>query len=265
MGKPDGRSFVLITGATTGIGYELAKIYADDGYNLILVARNIERLEQVKNELNLIYNVNIHILSVDLSMDNSCEEILSYINKKNLTVDVLINNAGVGSFGYFKDLDINKEINQININVKSLTELTRLFLPIMINNEMGSILNVASTAAFCAGPKMATYYASKAFVLNFTEAIYEEIKGSNVRISCLCPGTVKTGFLDKAGIKKKEIAKNNMMTAKEVAKIAYRDFNRGKLIIIPGFKNKLIVAINKIIPRSLSRKIILLMNKGNEI
>ena len=263
MGKPDGRSFVLITGATSGIGYELAKIYASEGYNLILVARNIKRLEEVKNEFNLIYNVNIHILSVDLAVDNSAEIILNYVNKKNLTVDILINNAGIGSFGYFKELDINKEIDQININVRALTELTRLFLPIMMNNETGSILNVASTAAFCAGPKMATYYASKAFVLSFTEAIYEEIKGSNVRISCLCPGTVKTEFLDKAGIKKKEISKNNMMTAKEVARLAYRDFNRGKLIIIPGFKNKLIIGINKIIPRSLSRKIILLMNKGN--
>ena len=263
MGKPDSRSFVLITGATAGIGYELAKIYANDGHNLILVARNIDRLEQVKNEFNLIYNVNIHILSVDLAVDNSAETILNYVNKKNLTVDILINNAGIGSFGYFKELDINKEIDQININVRALTELTRLFLPIMMNNETGSILNVASTAAFCAGPKMATYYASKAFVLSFTEAIYEEIKGSNVRISCLCPGTVKTEFLDKAGIKKKEISKNNMMTAKEVARLAYRDFNRGKLIIIPGFKNKLIIGINKIIPRSLSRKIILLMNKGN--
>lgn len=265
MGKPDSRSFVLITGATTGIGYELAKIYANDGRNLILVARNIHRLEKVKNEFNLIYNVNVHILNVDLAVDNAGEKILNYVNKKNLTVDVLINNAGIGSFGYFKELNIDKEIDQININIIALTELTRLFLPIMMNNETGAILNVASTAAFCAGPKMATYYASKAFVLSFTEAIYEEIKGSNVRISCLCPGTVKTEFLDKAGIKKKEISKNNMMTAKEVARFAYRDFNKGKLIIIPGFKNKLIIGINKIIPRSISRKIVLLINKGNDI
>lgn len=262
MGKPDSRSFVLITGATAGIGYELAKIYATDGYNLVLVARNIERLEKVKSELNLMYNVNIHTLSIDLSIDNSCEEIFNYVNKKHLTVDILINNAGVGSFGYFKELDINKEVDQININVKALSELTRLFLPTMINNEAGSILNVASTAAFCSGPKMATYYATKAFVLSFTEAIYEEVKGSNIKISCLCPGAVRTEFLDKSGIKKNEIAKKNMMTAKEVAKIAYKDFNKGKLIIIPGVKNKIIVGFNKIVPRSISRKVILLMNKG---
>lgn len=262
MGKPDSRSFVLITGATAGIGYELAKIYANDGYNLVLVARNIERLEKVKSELNLMYNVNIHTLSIDLSIDNSCEEIFNYVNKKHLTVDILINNAGVGSFGYFKELDINKEVDQININVKALSELTRLFLPTMINNEAGSILNVASTAAFCSGPKMATYYATKAFVLSFTEAIYEEVKGSNIKISCLCPGAVRTEFLDKSGIKKNEIAKKNMMTAKEVAKIAYKDFNKGKLIIIPGVKNKIIVGFNKIVPRSISRKVILLMNKG---
>lgn len=262
MGKPDGRSFVLITGATAGIGYELAKIYANDGYNLVLIARNSEKLEKVKTELNLIYNVSIHTLSIDLSKDNACEDILSYVNKKHLTVDVLINNAGIGSFGYFKELDIAKEVQQINVNIKALTELTRLFLPVMINNESGSILNVASTAAFCAGPKMATYYATKAFVLSFTEAIYEEIKGSNIKVSCLCPGAVKTEFLDKAGIKKKEFAKKNMMSAKQVAKVAYRDFKKGKLIIVPGINNKIVIAFNKLIPRSLSRKVILLMNKG---
>lgn len=262
MGKPDGRSCVLITGATAGIGYELAKLYANDGYNLILIARNSERLEKVKNELNLIYNVSIHTLSIDIGVDNSCEEILNYVNKKHLTVDVLINNAGIGSFGYLTELDINKEVEQINVNIKAVTELTRLFLPIMINNESGSILNVSSSAAFCAGPKMATYYATKAFVLSFTEAIYEEVKDANIKVSCLCPGTVKTDFLDKAGIKKKEFSKKNMMTAKDVAKIAYRDFNKGKVIIIPGFKNKVLILLNKFMPRSISRKIVLLMNKG---
>lgn len=262
MGKPYGRSYVLITGATTGIGYELAKLYANDGNNLILVARDEEKLEKVKEELMLLYNISVYSISLDLSEDNSCEKLLSFVDKKNITVDILINNAGLGSFGYLSEIEREKELNLIDVNVRALTELTKMFLPIMISHGEGAIMNVASTAAFCAGPKMAAYYASKAYVLNFTEAIYEELKGTGIRISCLCPGPVSTGFQDKAGIRKKESAKKALMTPKKVAEVAYRDFKKGKLIIIPGFKNKVIIAVNKIIPRSLSRKIILMMNKG---
>lgn len=261
MGKPYGRSYVLITGATTGIGYELAKLYADDGNNLILVARDEERLEKVKEELILLYNINVYSISLDLSGDNSCEELLNFVNKKNLTVDILINNAGLGSFGYLSEIEVEKELKLIDLNIRALTELTKLFLPIMISHGEGAIMNVASTAAFCAGPKMATYYASKSYVLNFTEAIYEELKGSNIKVSCLCPGPVNTGFQDKAGIRKKDAAKKALMTPKKVAEIAYKDFKKGKLIIIPGFKNKVIVTVNKFIPRSLSRKTIFIMNK----
>ena len=262
MGKPYGRSYVLITGATTGIGYELAKLYANDGNNLILVARDEEKLEKVKEELMLLYNINVYSISLDLSEDNSCEKLLNYVNKKNISVDILINNAGLGSFGYLSEIEIEKELNLIDVNVRALTELTKVFLPIMISHGDGAIMNVASTAAFCAGPKMATYYASKSYVLSFTEAIYEELKGTGIKVSCLCPGPVSTGFQDKAGIRKKESAKKALMTPKKVAEIAYRDFKKGKLIIIPGFKNKGIIALNKIMPRSLSRKIILMMNKG---
>ena len=207
MGKPYGRSYVLITGATTGIGYELAKLYANDGNNLILVARDEEKLEKVKEELMLLYNINVYSISLDLSEDNSCEKLLNYVNKKNISVDILINNAGLGSFGYLSEIEIEKELNLIDVNVRALTELTKVFLPIMISHGDGEIMNVASTAAFCAGPKMATYYASKSYVLSFTEAIYEELKGTGIKVSCLCPGPVSTGFQDKAGIRKKESAK----------------------------------------------------------
>ena len=211
MGKPYGRSYVLITGATTGIGYELAKLYANDGNNLILVARDEEKLEKVKEELMLLYNINVYSISLDLSEDNSCEKLLNYVNKKNISVDILINNAGLGSFGYLSEIEIEKELNLIDVNVRALTELTKVFLPIMISHGDGAIMNVASTAAFCAGPKMATYYASKSYVLSFTEAIYEELKGTGIKVSCLCPGPVSTGFQDKAGIRKKESAKKALM------------------------------------------------------
>ena len=261
MGKPYGRSCVLITGATTGIGYELAKLYSKDWNNLILVARDEERLQEVKEELDL-YNIKVYILSLDLAEDNSCEKVLDFVNKKNLSVDILINNAGIGSFGYLSEIEMEKELKLIDVNIRALTELTKIFLPTMIDHGEGGIMNVASTAAFCAGPKMATYYASKSYVLNFTEALYEELKGSEIKVSCLCPGPVRTNFQEKSGIKKSEAAKNTLMTPREVAKVAYKDFKRGKLIIIPGFKNKVIILLNKLIPRALSRKIILMMNKG---
>ena len=261
MGKPNSRSCVLITGATTGIGYELAKLYARDGKNLILIARSEDKLREVKEELSL-YNTKIYTLALDLAVNNSCEKILESVNKNNLTVDILVNNAGIGTYGYLNETDIERELNLIDVNIRALTELTKLFIPSMISNGEGAIMNVSSTAAFCAGPKMANYYASKAYVLSFTEALHEELKNNNIKVSCLCPGPIKTGFQEKAGIKKNENIKNSSMSAKNVASIAYKDFNRGKAIIIPGFKNKILVYLNKLIPRSLSRKIILMMNKG---
>lgn len=261
MGKPYGRSVALITGATTGIGYELAKLYAKDKINLILVARDDEKLREVKEELSL-YDIMVYTISLDLAEDNSCEKVLDFVNKNNLSVDILINNAGMGLFGYLSEIEMEKELKLIDVNIRALTEITKMFLPIMIDHGEGAIMNVASTAAFCAGPKMATYYASKAYVLNFTEALYEELRNTEIKVSCLCPGPVKTSFQEKSGIRKSEAAKKALMTAKEVAKVAYKDFNKGKLIIVPGFKNKVIILLNKFIPRSLSRKIILMMNKG---
>ncbi|MGL5086167.1 MAG: SDR family NAD(P)-dependent oxidoreductase [Clostridium sp.] len=261
MSKSESRSHVLITGATSGIGYELAKLFANDGYNLILIARNKENLLKVKSQLEL-YKINVDILAVDLAKDDCCEKVVDFVDEKNLTVDILINNAGVGSFGDFTSINMDKELDLININIRTLTQLTKHFLYKMVGNEDGTILNVASTAAFCAGPKMAAYYASKAYVLNLTEALNEEVKNKGVKVSCLCPGSVNTEFQNKAGIKKRESAKKNIMSAKKVAEIAYRDLGKGKTIIIPGLQNKIIVIINKFLPRAVSRKIIFKMNKG---
>lgn len=254
------KEYVLITGASSGIGYELAKLYASDGYNLILIARNIDRLKIVKSELNK-YNVEIKILSLDISMDHDIEKLFNYVEINKLKINTLINNAGIGTFGDFKEIEWKNEEQLIDINIKALTKLTKYFLPKIIENKNGGILNVASTAAFSPGPRMAAYYASKAYVLNLTEAIYEECKETEIKVSCLCPGPVKTGFQSKAGIKKSEAAKKYLMDAKDVAGVCYRDFNKGKLIIIPGLKNKLLIIANKLLPRSISRKIILKTNK----
>ncbi|WP_195988452.1 SDR family oxidoreductase [Clostridium sp. D53t1_180928_C8] len=254
------KEYVLLTGASSGIGYELAKLYASSGQNLILIARNIDRLKKVESELNK-YNVEIKILSLDISKDYDIEKLFNYVEINNLNINTLINNAGVGTFGDFKDIEWEKEEILIDINIKSLTRLTKYFLPKIIENKNGGILNVSSTAAFCSGPRMAAYYASKAYVLNLTEAIYEECKEAGIKVSCLCPGPVKTGFQVKAGIKKSDAAKKYLMEAEDVAKIAYKEFNKGKLIIIPGMKNKLLVLGNKLLPDSISRKIILKTNK----
>ena len=254
------RNYTLITGASTGIGYELAKLFAKDRHNLILVARDEGKLETAKNELSK-YNVEVKILSLDLSKSEDIQGLFNYVEMNKLNVDILVDNAGIGTFGDFSEIEWVKEEALIDINIKVLTKLTKYFLPKIIECKNGGILNVASTAAFCSGPRMAAYYASKAYVLNLTEAIYEECKDSGIRISCLCPGPVKTTFQDKAGIKKSESAKKYLMDAEEVAKVSYKDFKKGKLIIIPGMKNKLLVIGNKLLPRRISRKIILKTNK----
>ena len=254
------RNYTLITGASTGIGYELANLFAKDRHNLILVARDEGKLETAKNELSK-YNVEVKILRLDLSKSEDIQGLFNYVEMNKLNVDILVNNAGIGTFGDFSEIEWVKEEALIDINIKVLTKLTKYFLPKIIECKNGGILNVASTAAFCSGPRMAAYYASKAYVLNLTEAIYEECKDSGIRISCLCPGPVKTTFQDKAGIKKSESAKKYLMDAEEVAKVSYKDFKKGKLIIIPGMKNKLLVIGNKLLPRRISRKIILKTNK----
>ncbi|MBD7910874.1 SDR family NAD(P)-dependent oxidoreductase [Clostridium cibarium] len=254
--------YTLITGGTEGIGLELSRLFAKDKHNLIIVARNKERLEKVKKEVEKEFNIVARILSIDLSVNNSCEEIYRFVEKNNFVVDNLINNAGIGSFGSFHELDMEKEEKLIEINIRSLTKLTNYFLKKMIDEKTGGILNVASTAAFLAGPKMNIYYASKAYVLSLTEAIHEEVKDYGIRVSCLCPGAVQTAFQNKAGIMKNDKTKGLMMSPKEVARIAYRDFKKGKVIIIPGFKNKLLVLGNKLASRSLGRKIVMHSNKS---
>lgn len=253
--------YTLITGGTEGIGLELARLFAKDNHNLIIVARNEEKLHNVKDRLTYDYGIKVKTIALDLSVDNSCEQLTEIVDNYNITVDNLINNVGIGSFGYFADCKDGFEDKIIKLNIISLTKLTKHYLKSMIKNGDGGILNVASTAAFTAGPKMALYYSTKAYVLSLTEAIHEEVKPLGIRVSCLCPGPVRTNFQKKAGIKKSEGAKKCLMDAEYVAKIAYKQFKKNKTTIIPGYKNKIIVFFNKIIPRALSRKVVMMTNK----
>lgn len=253
--------YTLITGGSEGIGFELAKLFAKDKNNIILVARNEEKLLKAKNELVDKFNIDVKIIVCDLSKNHAVDKVIKAVDENNLSVDNLINNAGIGSFGAFHEAVDNFENTLINVNIISVTELTKYFLKKMIKEGNGGIMNIASTAAFVGGPKMAMYYSSKAYVLSLTEAIHDEVKDKGIRVSCLCPGPVKTSFQEKAGIKKSDKAKKYLMNASQVAKEGYYGFLKGKAIIVPGVKNKILILGNKLIPRSLSRKIIMSNNK----
>ncbi|SFC68846.1 SDR family NAD(P)-dependent oxidoreductase [Clostridium uliginosum] len=254
-------NYTLITGASQGIGLEFSKLFAKDKHNLIMVARDEKKLNELKVNFQKEYGIKVYILPIDLSVDNSCEKVFKFVDEKNITVDNLINNVGIGCFGFFHEGQDGFEERLININIITLTKFTKHFIREMTERKSGGILNVASTAAFVGGPKMAMYYSSKAYVLSLTESLHDEVKDLGVRVSCLCPGPVKTGFQEKSGIKKSEKAKKYLMDADKVAKQGYIGFLKGKAIIIPGYKNKLLVFGNKFMPRALSRKIILMNNK----
>lgn len=254
-------NFTIITGASSGIGYEIAKLFAKDKNNLILAARNEEKLNNIKQDFEKSYGIQVIVLKLDLTVESDVDYLYEYVNKNNIIVDNLINNAGMGSFGEFYKVDCCKDLNMIKLNVYSLTKLMKLFLPDMIKRNKGGILNVASTAAFGVGPIMSVYYATKSYVLSLTESVSAELKDTNVKISALCPGPVDTEFQSRAGVKKAEITKGYMMSADEVAYTAYKQYNKGKTIIIPGLKNKLLVQSFRFLPRKLIGLIALKLNK----
>ena len=230
----------LITGASSGIGLEMARILAKDKHELILVARDKDKLQQLQKELD----TEVKIIVVDLSIESKLKEL--YVLCKNENIDILINNAGFGDCGKFYDTDLTKDMDMINVNIKALHVLTKLFLKDMKKKNSGYILNVASMAAFSPGPLMATYYSTKAYVLRLTESIYEELRRdkSNVIISCLCPGPVKTNFDKVANVK----FSMKQLDCKFVAEYALRGMFNKKLIIIPGFKMKLLHFFSRFVP-----------------
>ena len=256
---------VLITGASSGIGYELAKIYAKNGHNLVVVARNKDKLEILKKEIfeEISKNIKITVIENDLSLENAAERLYNQVKSEKLKINVLVNNAGVGIYGKFSEFDeetMKRNDAMINLNIKAVVELTRLFLNDMLKDGNGGILNVSSIAAFMPGPLMSTYYASKAFVQSFTEAVREEVRndvrGKNIRISALCPGPTDTGFEKSSNLEESSLFERlKVMAAKKVAEIGYKEFQKGKAVIIPGIFNR--IAVFGI--RFLSRKFVVKM------
>ena len=237
---------ILITGASSGIGRDMARILSEQGHDLILVARRKKKLEDLKKQLN----TNVEIISMDLGSTFNC---MKLYNKVKGNVDVLINNAGFGLFGSFTETNLEKELDMIDLNIKSIHILTKLFLKEFKERNSGYILNVASSAGFMPGPLMATYYSTKAYVLHFTEAIYQELKEQNskVHISCLCPGPVHTEFNKVANVE----FNIKGLDSYDVASYAIKKMFQGKLIIIPSLKMKLACSLSRITPTKLLLKI----------
>lgn len=251
------KNSALITGASGGIGYELAKIHASKGGDLILVARNLEKLNQLKNEIENSFHSNVIVIAKDLSIAAEVDELFQEVNNLGIQIDILINNAGFGDFGFFATADWNKTAEIIDLNIRSLTHVTRLFLPGMIKQGSGRIMNVASTAAFQPGPLMAVYYASKAYVLSFSQALYNEVASHGITVTALCPGPTYTGFKKAAGLNDSMLFKRTKVaTALDVANYGYRAMTKGKMIAVHGFTNSVIASAGKFFPRKFVLKMV---------
>jgi uncharacterized protein len=242
-------STVLITGASGGIGYEFAKLFARNHFNLVLIARSEDKLTQVASELQA-HGGNIKTVALDLC-DPSAPKSLYGQLQQSATIDILINNAGFGAFGEFAQMPESEILGQIDLNIRALTELTRLFLPAMISRRNGKIMNVASTAGFLPGPLMAVYYATKAYVISFSEAISNELRSSGVTVTCFCPGATHTGFANRAGIEQSRLFKFGAMSAERVALDGYRALMKGQTLAISGAQNWLIAQSTRFAPRTM--------------
>ncbi len=255
------RKTALITGASFGIGLELARIFARENHNLILVARTADKLRQLASELEKTQGTRSLILAADLTEPGAPAYVIDQTARADIIVDVLVNNAGFGQYGLFAENDLEECLRQIQLNVTTLTHLTRLYLPGMIERQSGRILNVASTAAFQPGPLMAVYFATKAYVLHFSEAIANELYGTGVTVTCLCPGATATEFHKRANATGMRLLRMGSMDARTVAEDGYRALMEGKPLVISGFKNWLVAQSVRFSPRGLVTAIVRAMQE----
>jgi len=244
----------LITGASSGIGYDMSSVLAGNGYNVVLVARNKEKLEALANQAREMFGVSARVIVKDLARPNSAEEIFRELERQEIEVDILINNAGYGLLGNFAYTSKEVELEMIEVNIAAVAHLTKLFLPPMIRRRRGRILNIASVAGFRPGPLMTNYSATKAYVVSFSVGLAEEVRESGVTVSVLCPGPTLTGFQDRAGINDNSLVKLMSVDSRVVARSGYEGLMAGKTVIVPGFFNKMIVFLSRITPLSLSAR-----------
>ena len=246
----------LITGASGGIGYELAKLFAQDCYNLVLIARSQEKLTQVADELQGRFRILVKVIIKDLTITTAPDEIFTNLQNEGIKIHFLGNNAGFATYGLFAETDSTAEQQMIQVNVVSLTHLTKLFVTEMMKQGEGKILNVASTAAFQLGPLMAVYYATKAYVLSFSEAIANELKGTGVTVTALCPGPTESGFQKRADMEKSKLVSGKIMDAQTVARIGYRGLMQNQTVVISGLKNQILAQSVRFAPRNLVTTIV---------
>jgi uncharacterized protein len=244
------RDTALITGASSGIGLDLAKLMAPD-FDLIITARNQAGLEKIAQDLEAAHGNHVHVVPADLTLAEAPQQIFAEIERRGLPVDILINNAGFGSYGAFAESDPKTSLDMVEVNIAALTALTRLALPGMNARKRGRIMNVASTAGFQPGPLMAVYYATKAYVIMFSEAIANELKGSGVTVTCFCPGATATNFAERAKMEESRLFKMGAMKSRDVALVGYKGMMAGKGLVIPGVINKTLAMSVRFSPRKL--------------
>ena len=246
----------LITGASAGIGWELAKQFAVHGIDMVLVARNEQKLQQLAAELKKTFGVQVSVVPKDLSAPGAAQEVFDFCKSGSIPVDYLVNNAGIGYFGMFASGSWEAQEQMIRLNITALTQLTHLFLPGMIHRQQGRVLNVASTAAFQPGPVMAVYFATKSYVLHFSEAIANELSKTGVTVTALCPGPTESSFKEAAGMQESALFRGKKLpTAQEVAAYGYRAMMQGKPVAIHGTLNYLLATSVRLVPRNLMVRI----------
>src|SRR5687768_9701603 len=248
---PSERQTALITGASVGLGRELAKEFASHGHDVILTARNRDALEALAGTLEGKHKIKATVFVYDLALPDSPQALFDSVMMEGLQVHTLVNNAGFGFGGPFADTEIDRELDMIQVNVTAVVHLTKLFMQPMLKRKKGRILNVASTAAFQPGPLNSIYYSTKAFVLSFSQAIDEELRNSGVSVTCLCPGPTATEFAERAGTVNTHVfRRTNTADAEDVAHYGYKATMRGDRIAVPGVKNKVIIQAERFLPRA---------------
>ena len=252
----DDKGFVLITGASEGIGRALAEVFARHGHNLVLTARNRARLESLAQELKSEHDIAAFILDLDLAEADGPKSLFEAVKAEGITIDILVNNAGFGLYGPFLERNTDEHKDLLQVNIQALTALCHLFGADMAVRGAGRILNVASTVAFMPGPLMATYFASKAFVLRFSESLREELRHRGVGVTCLCPGLTESRFHERAGLLQSNLLRFAVASAESVAEAGYRGCMADKAIVLPGLRNRLAPLAERLLPRALLRNII---------
>jgi short-subunit dehydrogenase len=258
MIKTSKSQYALITGATSGIGKEFAQLLAQDGINLVIIARNENRLEEVRRDLENEYSINVFTISRDLADPAAPVRVFKILEREGIVLNILVNNAGFNVYGLFEETDLEEELKMIRLHIVAVTEMTKLFLRQRSRQVVNEILNVSSIAGMVPGPLVSVHFATRAYILNFSLALSNEYKGSDVHVTCLCPGPTKSKFFDRAKMSNVRLASGKpikLMNAKEVAATGYNALKKRKVIVVPGYRNKILAFMASIAPRTMATRI----------